>query len=153
MDVVMEQQPTTVPDGPIDTIGDDEMRCDPRWAPTMMCAWLVVLAACSAHATSGMPVANFELDCASTNTPTAAQLNCVRTDTRTGDVLVIDYMRLPVSNGPTVASAGSAGRFTTSCDATSTEKRADFYCIRLNTETGDLLLVNLQKVSAFPPRS
>lgn len=114
---------------------------------------LLILVACSGHVASSTSVANYELDCASTNTPTASQLNCVRTDTRTGEILVVDYMKLPVSNGPTAAGTAPAGRFTTSCDSTSTEKRADFYCIRMNTETGELLLVNLQKVSVFPSRS
>jgi hypothetical protein len=112
---------------------------------------LVVLAACSGRVTNNTSAANYELDCAAANTATASQLNCVRTDTRTGEVLVVDYMKLPVSNGPTATGAASVGRFTTSCNSTSTEKRADFYCIRMNTETGELLLVNLQKVSVFPP--
>lgn len=114
---------------------------------------LLALVACSSRVTNSTSAANYELDCAPANTATASQLNCVRTDTRTGEILVIDYMKLPVSNGPTVTGTGPAGRFTTSCNSTSTEKRADFYCIRMNTETGELLLVNLQKVSVFPPRS
>ena len=96
--------------------------------------------------------ANFELDCAASNTATAAQLNCVRTDTRTGDIVVVDYMRLPVSNGPTATGSTAAGRFETGCAATSTDKQADFYCVRMNTETGELMLINLQKVSVLPPK-
>ena len=119
----------------------------------MKLALLFALTACSSHVANGTPTANYELDCAPANTATASQLNCVRTDTRTGEVLVIDYMKLPLSNGPTATGTSSAGRFATSCNSTSTEKRADFYCIRANTETGELLLVNLQKVSVFPPRS
>ena len=123
----------------------------------MRSALLLVLMACSSHPTGGSspacPPPNYEFDCASTNTPTAAQLNCVRSDTRTGEILVVDYMRLPVSNGSTTTGAALAGRFTTSCASTATERRADFYCIRMNTETGELLLVNLQKVNVFPPRS
>lgn len=119
----------------------------------MKLALLFVLTACSSRVASSTPTANYELDCAPANTATAAQLNCVRTDTRTGEILVIDYMKLPISNGPTATDAGTAGRFTTSCDSTSTEKRADFYCIRMNTVTGELLLINLQKLSVLPPRS
>jgi len=118
----------------------------------MKLALLLALTACSDRVASIASPANYELDCASTNTATAAQLNCVRTDTRTGEILVVDYMKLSVSNGPTVTGTAPAGRFTTSCNSTSTEKRADFYCIRMNTDAGDLLLVNLQKVSIFPPR-
>jgi hypothetical protein len=126
----------------------------PRRSPSRrMAIVLLVLAACSRKAPNGTTAASYELDCASTNTFTASQLNCVRTDTRSGEVLVIDYTRLPVSNGPTATVTASAGWFTTACDSTSTERRADFYCIRLNTGTGELLLVNLQKVNVFPPRS
>jgi len=114
---------------------------------------LLALTACSGHMVSNSTAVNYELDCASTNTTTASQLNCVRTDTRTGEIVVVDYMKLPVSNGSTATDAAPAGRFTTACDSTSTEKRADFYCIRMNTETGELLLINLQKLNSFPFRS
>lgn len=114
---------------------------------------LVAVLGCAQRGSSATPPANYELDCAATNTQTAAQLNCTRTDTRTGEVVVVEYMRLPVSNGPTTTGATTPGRFTSACAATSTEKRADFYCIRMNTETGELLLVNLQKVSVLPPKS
>ena len=121
----------------------------------MRLALLVALTACSSRASSSISAVNYELDCASANTATASQLNCVRTDSRTGDILVIDYLKLPVSNGPTATGTAPAGQFTTSCDSTSTEKRADFYCIRMNIETGDLLLINLQKVKTLSlhPRS
>lgn len=119
----------------------------------MRLIFLLVLTACSSRVASNTSAANYELDCASANTTTASQLHCVRTDTRTGEILVIDYMKLPISNGPTATDTALAGRFTTSCNSTSTEKRADFYCIRMNTETGELLLINLQKVSIFPSHS
>ena len=124
----------------------------------MIWRWLVVgvalLVACksSSGAVGGSPPPNYELDCAPANTANAAQLQCVRTDTRTGDIVVVDYMRLPASNGPTAAGMAPAGRFATVCDAASTATRADFYCIRMNTETGELLLINLQKVQVMPPR-
>ena len=117
---------------------------------------LVVLLGCAERGGSSAPStppANFELDCAASNTATAAQVNCVRTDTRSGDVVVLDYMRLPVSAGSTATGAAVAGRFTTACAATSTDQKADFYCIRLNTETGEALLVNLQKVNVLPPKT
>ncbi len=94
---------------------------------------------------------NYELDCASSDTATAAQLYCVRTDTRTGDILRVNHMALPASNGSTAAGNAPAGRFTTVCDATSTDTRSDFYCVRMNTESGEMLLVNLQKVGSLPP--
>jgi hypothetical protein len=113
---------------------------------------LLAALACSTPAAGRPQAASYELDCAAANTTNAAQLQCVRTDTRTGDVAVIDYLRLPVSSGPTATGDAPAGRFTTSCSAPSTDKRADFYCIRMNTDTGELLLINLQKASVFPPR-
>jgi hypothetical protein len=112
---------------------------------------LLMVMACSTSGSGSGPSVNYELDCAAANTATAAQLRCVRTDTRTGDVVVVNYLKLPVSNGPTAGGGAPAGRFTTSCSATSTEKQSEFYCIRMNTETGDLLLINLQKATAFPP--
>lgn len=99
---------------------------------------------------TGAPAVHYELDCASSDTATAAQLYCVRTDTRTGDVLRVDHTRLPTSNGSTAAGDAPAGRFTTVCAATSTDTRSDFYCVRLNTESGEMLLVNLQKVNVVP---
>ena len=96
--------------------------------------------------------ANYELVCDSANTATSAELQCVRNDTRTGDVQRIDYLRLPSTNGPTAAAAGEPGTYTTVCRATSMTERADFYCIRMNTATGELMLINLQKVAAIPPR-
>jgi hypothetical protein len=98
-------------------------------------------------------VGNYDLDCASSNTATAAQLYCVRTDTRTGDVMRVNYMSLPTTEGRAAAAAatGAAGRFTTACAATSTDIRSDFYCIRMNTETGEMQLLNLQKTGVIPP--
>jgi hypothetical protein len=94
--------------------------------------------------------ANFELVCDSANTATSAELQCVRNDTRTGDVVRIDYMQLPSTNGPTAAAASDPGTYTTACRATSMTSRADFYCIRMNTATGELMLINLQKVATIP---
>jgi hypothetical protein len=104
-----------------------------------------------ASAGGGVGSPNFELDCRSSNTATAAELFCVRTDTRSGDVVRVMHMSLPTSNGPTaLEKPEAAGRFTTVCDATSTDIRSDLYCVRLNTETGEMLLVNLQKVPSIP---
>jgi hypothetical protein len=108
-------------------------------------------AGCKDAAKGAAPTApNFELACESSDTATASELFCVRTDTRSGDILRVTYGQLPTSNGPTAVGDGPAGRFTTVCDSTSTDTRSDFYCIRMNTETGEMLLVNLQKVAAIP---
>jgi len=114
-------------------------------------SWIVALAlvACqSASPRQGKP--NFELDCDSSDTARASQLFCVRTDTRTGDILRVNHGRLPTSEAHTATRTGPAGRYTTVCEATATDTHSDFYCIRLDTETGDMLLVNLQKIDAIP---
>jgi len=120
-------------------------------------ALALTLAACTqaAPASQASPASsvNFELTCAAANTDTASQVHCTRTDTRTGDVVVVEALRLPVTTGPTATGGTIAGRFTTVCEATSMSARADFYCIRMNTETGELTLVNLTKVPTLPPKS
>jgi hypothetical protein len=122
--------------------------------------WLLALAlaACSpgkdspaAAAPGGAASPNFELACVAANTSTAAQMQCLRTDTRTGEVLLVDYMRLPVTPGSSALESGPPGRYTTSCAAPSSAQRADLYCVRLNTSSGDMLLVNLTKVGTLPP--
>lgn len=121
----------------------------------MTVRWLfgIALLGCAERSAPPSPSPNFELDCDASNTRNAAQVNCVRTDTRNGDIVVVDYMRLPVSNGPTATGASTPGRFTTACASTSMEQRADFYCIRMNTETGELMLLNLQKLGVLPPKT
>jgi hypothetical protein len=116
---------------------------------------LVAAAACSTRGPDAAVATapNYELACAAASTATAAQMQCVRTDTRSGEVLVVDYMKLPVSSGPTAVGAASPGRFTTACAAPATTTRADFLCIRMNTETGEMILVNLTKIGSLPPKS
>jgi hypothetical protein len=124
--------------------------------------WLIAIAvaACSpSKDTPAPPLAaaaaapirpNFELACVASNTTNAAQLQCVRTDTRSGDVVLVDYMRLPVTAGATAVEPGPPGRFTTACAAPSTGARADFYCVRLDTRNGELVLVNLTQIVQLP---
>jgi hypothetical protein len=96
---------------------------------------------------------NFHLTCAAPSTANSAQMQCVRTDTRSGDIVVVDYMKLPQSTGPTATGGAAAGRFETACAAPSTASRGEFLCVRLNTETGEMLMINLTKVTVFPPPS
>jgi len=113
----------------------------------------LVVAGCTTASTASAPPPqpNFELDCRASNTATAAELFCVRTDTRNGSIVRVLHGSLPVSNGPTAVSvAEPPGTYTTVCDATSTTTRSDLYCIRLNTRTGDMMLVNLQKIESIP---
>jgi hypothetical protein len=96
------------------------------------------------------PAANFTLDCAPSNTDTAAQLFCVRTDTRSGEVKRVSYLQVPVVAGSATTASAEAGTFQTECAATSTPQRSDFYCLRLNVVTGEIVLVNLQKSAQIP---
>jgi hypothetical protein len=117
-----------------------------------MSRWAVAIAfAVGCTTPPASPKPNFELDCDSSDTATKTELYCVRTDTRSGEVLRVNYLSLPASNGPTAAATtGPAGLFTTECHATYTDTRSDFYCIRLNTDNGEMMLINLQKVGVFP---
>ena len=110
------------------------------------------LAACSG--TGAAPAAagaRYQLRCESSDTAETSQLFCVRLDSSTGDVRQIDLDKLTRSAGPTaVAEPEPPGTFQLECDATVTEKRSDLYCLRLNTRSGELLLVGLPKVGKIP---
>lgn len=113
--------------------------------------WVLLLVAasgCPAPRAAEGPA--FALSCHSASTATSRQVHCVRTDTRTGDVLRVDLAKLPQSNGPTASGLGPAGRFHTACATAASSEQADFYCVRLNTDTGELLLLNLGKLGQLP---
>lgn len=121
--------------------------------------WVALCALLAASCSESPPVerragapsqANFELVCRASNTRERAALFCMRHDTRNGDVVRIDYEKLPVSNGPTAAADGSAGRYQLECESTASDARADVYCIRLDTQTGDMLLIALPKLRVVP---
>jgi hypothetical protein len=111
---------------------------------------LTLFAACDWGGGSTPPPTNFELACDSADTASQTQLYCIRTDTRNGDVLRVDYNALPVSAGSTAGNQQDAETFTTVCHATSTNTTAELYCIRMNRVTGDMLLINLQQVGSLP---
>jgi hypothetical protein len=116
-------------------------------------ALLLALGACgnSSAMSSASSRPNYELSCTASNTATAAEVFCIRTDTRNGSVVRVLQNSLPVSNGPTAVSvAEPAGSYMTACDATSTTTHSDLYCVRMNTRTGDMMLINLQKIEAIP---
>jgi hypothetical protein len=96
------------------------------------------------------PVPNFTLGCYSASTATSRQVHCIRTDTRTGDVVRANLDKLPVSSGSTGVAASPPGRFQVSCATAASAEQADFYCARLNTETGELMMLNMQKVPQVP---
>jgi hypothetical protein len=120
----------------------------PRTSAIAIVIAVGALTACRDGGGAASPL--FELDCDSSDTAKASHLFCVRTDTRNGEILRVNPLQLPTTSGSTAVAAGGPGRFTTVCDATVTDTHSDFYCIRLNTETGELVLINLQKVDIVP---
>lgn len=113
---------------------------------------LLLAAACTPGraATSTGGQVNFELACDSSDTHESSTLYCMRMDTRTGDILRVDLSKLPRSSGPTKAPEGPSGLYQLVCDSTDTETRSDFRCLRVNRQTGEILLVDLPKVGVFP---
>jgi len=93
---------------------------------------------------------NFQLLCGSSDTPEESTLYCVRLDTRTGDVKRILWDHIPVSQGSTKASGGPAGSYQLTCHSTHSSNASDFYCLRLNTDNGEMMLINLNKVGSLP---
>ncbi len=115
--------------------------------------WFVVflaVAACAGDAARSAPAGAYELGCFPSNTATAGMVHCIRTDTRNGEVQRVNVLALPTSNGPTASVAGAPGRYQTRCAAASTSTQSDFICVRLDTQTGEMLAINLQKVATIP---
>jgi hypothetical protein len=104
----------------------------------------------SSRASPGSSPPNFDLVCDSTETAKQATLFCVRHDTRDGDVKVVDLNKIPRSQGSTAAAAGGGGRYKLVCRSADTPEQGDFRCVRLDTVSGDLLLVTLPKVDTIP---
>ena len=92
---------------------------------------------------------NFTLSCHSASTATSRQVHCIRTDTRTGDVVRASIDKLPVGTASTAAPS-PAGRFAVACATAASAEQADFYCLRMNTDTGEMTMLNLQKVPQVP---
>ena len=63
----------------------------------------------------------------------------------------MDYHQLVVASGPTAAAVGPLGTYQLECEATFSATRSDLYCIRMNTETGEMLLVALPTLETIPP--
>src|SRR5262245_30420498 len=118
-----------------------------RW---MVIALLALGCRASVSTTNSGEGHAFELVCDSTDTRETSTLFCMLHDTRTGDVRRVDISKLPQSNGPTKSEAGPPGSYQLVCDSTDTESSSDFRCIRLNRRNGEMMLVNLRKVSAVP---
>ncbi len=138
--------------------------CYPAGPMNRLC-WLlpIALAACAKSGSgdskpetkdkkpaAGARAPAFQLVCGSSDTKASTSLFCVRMDTRNGDVKRVAWDHIPVSQGPTKAADGPAGRYQLVCDATASETVSDFYCLRLDTESGEMLLVQLPKLGVIP---
>ncbi len=121
------------------------------------CLLLVFGAACTRSETSkpeakGSPPAapNFELLCDSSDAKASSMLYCMRHDTRNGDVKRVLWDHLPATQGSTEAAVGPPGRYQLACHATRNEASSDLFCVRVNTETGEMMLINLGKTGTLP---
>jgi len=92
----------------------------------------------------------FELVCDSSDTTTQSSIFCMRHDTQTGDVKLVDIDQIPKSSGSIATANKYPGTFTLTCHATRTETESNLYCIRLNVQTGEMLLVALPKLGVLP---
>jgi len=118
---------------------------------------LMIVALCAGACTSTAAghadsdrVARYQLVCDSSDTPHQSSLFCLRNDTQTGDVKRVAIAEIPVSQGPTAAAPAPSGTYELVCHATRTEDASDLYCVRLHTQTGEMLLVALPKVGIIP---
>lgn len=106
------------------------------------------LAACSQAAPQNAPA--FVLRCESLDTPSESTLQCVRVDTRDGDVRVVDLDEVPITSGTSRSLAEAAGTYQLECDATTTSQRSDLFCVRLHTQTGEVVLLKLSELPRWP---
>lgn len=93
---------------------------------------------------------NFDLVCDSSETDARALTFCFRIDTRNGEVLKIDVDNIPRTNGPTKSAELAAGAYKLVCNSADTASTADLSCLRLNAESGEVLLIALPKVGTLP---
>jgi hypothetical protein len=112
-------------------------------------AVLIAVSACT-RATPAPAAAPFTLTCDSADTATQSTLFCVRTDTRNGDAVVLDLAHVPVTTGTSRAAEGPSGTFQTVCDSTNTAEKADFRCLRLDTRSGDVVMLRLSELPRWP---
>jgi hypothetical protein len=116
----------------------------------LVCLTVIMPACTNAAAPPAAGLVRFHLQCRPSNTASAAEVHCIRTDTGSGEIVKVEIFKLPVSQGATGASVGRMGRFQTECAAASTATKSDFYCVRLDTDTGEMMLINMQKLPPFP---
>lgn len=111
-------------------------------------AALLGLAACTKEVAAPRP--SFTLSCDSADTSTQSTLFCVRTDTRNGDTVVLDLAKVALTTGTSKAAEGPSGTFETVCDSTNTAQKSDFRCLRLDTRTGDVVMLRLAELPRWP---
>jgi hypothetical protein len=109
---------------------------------------IVVTASCGKEGATARPA--FTLACDSADTATQSTLFCVRTDTRNGDAVVLDLQKVPLTTGTSRAAEGPSGTFQTVCDSTNTAQKSDFRCLRLDTRTGDVVMLRLSELPRWP---
>ncbi len=109
---------------------------------------VLALAACTKSAAAPRPA--FELDCDSADTQTQATLYCVRTDTRNGDVVILDLAKLPLTTGAAKAAEAQSGTYVTHCASTNTAQKADFRCVRMDTRSGEVVMLRLSELPRWP---
>ncbi|MBA3542580.1 MAG: hypothetical protein H0T79_23395 [Deltaproteobacteria bacterium] len=107
--------------------------------------------ACSTAGSSATPAPRYQLVCDSADTAQQSTLFCVRSDSKTGDVAVIDLDRLPITSGASRAAEETDGTYAIECDSTVTPQKSDFRCVRLHTRTGDVVMLRLSELPHWPP--
>jgi hypothetical protein len=112
-------------------------------------AWALAIAGCRASDPAST-APNFQLVCDSSDVHDESTMFCIRLDTRNGDTQRLMWDRVPASQGSTKTEDRPPGRFQLACHATRNQASSDLYCLRLDTKTGEALLINLNRVSAFP---
>lgn len=92
----------------------------------------------------------YDMSCDSTQTNRQATLFCVRIDTRNGETHLLRLAKLPSTNGPTKTREKKSGSYKLVCRATSTPAKSDFSCIRLDRESGEVMVISLPKIPTLP---
>ncbi|MCB9563638.1 MAG: hypothetical protein H6709_12350 [Kofleriaceae bacterium] len=125
-----------------------------RRVPTALALALALATAAgcgrSGGGAAGVPPPPYALSCDSADTAQQSTLFCVRTDTRNGDVMVVDLDRLPITSGASRAADEPAGTYQTICDSTVTPTKSDFRCLRMHVRTGEIVVLRLAELPHWP---
>jgi hypothetical protein len=106
----------------------------------------------SAAETGGATGLRYDLVCDSSDTDKQSSLVCVRIDSANGDIKLLKNEKLPVLDGPTGAKEKPPGTYKVVCDSTDTPQHSEFHCLRIDRETGEVMVVRLPKMGTIPPR-